>query len=314
MSTNVEEPREATGGPTPEVRVLVVDDSAIERRLAGRLIEKAGGLSVLYASNGSEALEMLEQQPPAVVLTDLQMPELDGLALVKEVRGRHPDIPVVLMTAHGSEEIAIEALQAGAASYVPKRALAEDLVSTLRRVLAVGAVDRTRQRLLSSLQRHESFFRLENDPDLIAPLIDLYLDDLAGMDIGDATTRLRIGVALQEALTNALYHGNLEVSSDLRQEDERHFYELAEQRRLLEPYRSRRIDVQSVLDRSGLSFVIRDEGPGFDVAASNRPIDPEDLMRIGGRGLLLIRAFMDEVSHNASGNEITMAKRQKAAS
>ncbi len=195
----------------------------------------------------------------------------------------------------------------------PSASLARDLMSTLKEVLAVAAAAGTRRRLLSSLQRHESFFRLENDPGLIGPLIELYLEQLAGMDVGDATTRLRIGVALQEALTNALYHGNLEVSSDLRQDDERLFFELAEERRLLDPYRSRRIDVRSTLDRSELSFVIRDDGPGFDVAASNRPIDPEDLMRIGGRGLLLIRAFMDEVSHNASGNEITMKKRQDAA-
>jgi CheY-like chemotaxis protein len=311
MCSSAEEPMAAADTAGSEIRVLVVDDSVIERHLAGRLIEKAGGLTVLSASDGREALEVIERQRPAVVLTDMQMPELDGLALVKEVRSRYPDIPVILMTAFGSEEIAIEALQAGAASYVPKRALTSDLVSTLRRVLEVAAVDRTRQRLLSSLQHHESFFRLENDPDLIGPLVELFLEDLAGMDIGDATTRLRIGIALQEALTNALYHGNLEVSSDLRQEDERRFYDLADQRRVVDPYRSRRIDVRSTLDRSGLSFVIRDEGPGFDVQASNRPIDPEDLMRIGGRGLLLIRAFMDEVSHNASGNEITMVKRQK---
>jgi CheY-like chemotaxis protein len=313
MPSRAEVPGTAIDAAASDTRVLVVDDSAIERRLATRLIESSNGLTVLTAADGHQALEIIERERPAVVLTDLQMPQLDGLALVKEVRRAYPDIPVILMTAFGSEEIAMEALQAGAASYVPKRALASELVSTLGKVLEVAEASRTRRRLLSSLQRHESFFRLENDPDLIRPLIELFLENLAGMDIGDGTNRLRIGVALQEALTNALYHGNLEVSSDLRQEDERRFYDLAEQRRGLDPYHSRRIDVRTTLERSGLTFVIRDEGPGFDVGASQRPIDPEDLMRIGGRGLLLIRAFMDEVWHNASGNEITMVKRQYAS-
>jgi anti-sigma regulatory factor (Ser/Thr protein kinase) len=71
--------------------------------------------------------------------------------------------------------------------------------------------------------------------------------------------------------------------------------------------------VRAALDRGGARFVIGDEGPGFDVAALDRPIEPEELMRIGGRGLLLIRTFMDEVSHNASGNEITLVKRQQPA-
>ena len=168
MGSSAGEPRTAADTAAPEVRVLVVDDSAIERHLAGRLIEKSGGLSVLSAGDGREALEVIEQQRPAVVLTDLQMPELDGLALVKEVRRRHPDIPVVLMTAYGSEEIAIEALQAGAASYVPKRALASNLVSTLRRVLEVAAVNRTRQRLLSSLRWTPLSSPKNGDPSLLS--------------------------------------------------------------------------------------------------------------------------------------------------
>ncbi len=313
MPTCLEEPRTKTVLAEPVSRVLIVDDSPVDRRLAGRIVESSAGLTVLYASHGREALGILERDAPAAVVTDMQMPEIDGLELVKEVRSRYPSIPVILMTAHGSEEIAILALQAGAASYVPKRLLARDLVRTLRQVLSVAAVDRTRQRLLASLDRHESFFRLENDPDLLGPLISLFLQDLAGMEIGDATTRLRIGVALQESLANALYHGNLEVSSDLRQEDERQFYDLAERRRAMFPYKSRRIEVQSTLDRSGASFVIRDAGQGFDVAALDRPIGPDDLMRIGGRGLLLIRAFMDEVSHNVTGNEITLVKRQNSS-
>ena len=312
MPTALEEPRSKIAFSAPKMHVLVVDDSPFDRRLAGRIIESSVGLTALYASNGREALELLERESPAAVLTDMQMPEIDGLELVKEVRIRYPGVPVVLMTAHGSEEIASCALQAGAASYVPKRALSHDLVGTLEQVLSVAAVDRTHQRLLASLECHESFFRLENDPDLIGPLIALFLQELSGMEIGDATTRLRIGVALQESLTNALFHGNLELSSDLRQDDERKFFDLAERRRSMHPYQSRRIEVRSTLDRSRASFVISDEGPGFDVAALDRPISSEDVMRIGGRGLVLIRYFMDEVSYNAKGNEITLVKLQNS--
>ena len=58
------------------------------------------------------------------------------------------------------------------------------------------------------------------------------------------------------------------------------------------------------------TFVISDEGPGFDAAALRDPTDPENLEKAGGRGLLLINAFMDEVRHNDMGNEITMVKRK----
>ena len=63
------------------------------------------------------------------------------------------------------------------------------------------------------------------------------------------------------------------------------------------------------LDRRSATFMISDQGPGFDTSRFDKPIDPEDLLSIGGRGLLLIRTFMDEVTFNPAGNTITMVKR-----
>src|SRR5579859_4297636 len=98
--------------------VLVVDDSPIDRLLAGRLIGKVGGLRVEYAIHGRDALDAMSRETPAVVLTDMQMPEMGGLELVEQIRSDYPSVPVVVMTAVGSEEIAAAALQAGAASNV----------------------------------------------------------------------------------------------------------------------------------------------------------------------------------------------------
>jgi len=289
--------------------VLIVDDYVVDRRIAGGIVEKVDGLRAAYAGDGGSALVAIEAKMPVAVLTDLQMPQMDGLALVQEIRRRFPRLPVILMTAYGSEDVAIQALRAGAANYVPKKSLARELGETLRQVLAVSAVDRHRQRILGSLEKRESRFLIENDPSLITPLISLLQEDLGGMGLCDDTGRMRVGVALQEALANALYHGNLEVSSDLRQEDESEFYDLANRRRVLEPYTLRKIHVEARFERDEATYTIRDDGPGFDTSSLDRPIEPEDLMRIGGRGMLLIRTFMDDVRHNASGNEITLIKR-----
>jgi CheY-like chemotaxis protein/anti-sigma regulatory factor (Ser/Thr protein kinase) len=299
--------------------VLVVDDSAVDRRLASHLIERAEGLGlrIAMAANGQEALECMERSLPAIVLTDLQMPKLDGLALVRTIRERHPEIPVVLMTAHGSEEIAVEAIRAGAASYVPKKSLTRDLVSTLQGILEVSTNEWKQQRILAYMELRESRFSLGNEAELHAPLISLLQEDLKCMAAFDATTRIRIGVAIQEALNNAMFHGNLEVSSELRQDDERIFYDLADERRKRSPYAERRIRVGARVERASDSlvceYIISDEGPGFDTSSLDRPLEPEDLMRIGGRGLLLIRAFMDQVIYNDAGNQIRMIKRDAIA-
>ena len=92
------------------VRVLVVDDSAIDRRLAGSFLRRAG-MEPTHAHNGVQALESIERSVPDIVVTDLQMPEMDGLELVEAIRRIYPSLPVILMTAHGSEEIAVQALQ-----------------------------------------------------------------------------------------------------------------------------------------------------------------------------------------------------------
>jgi CheY-like chemotaxis protein len=295
--------------------VLIVDDSAIERRIVGRLIERAEGLNprIGMACNGREALESMERELPAVVLADLQMPGMGGLDLVRAIRARHPEVPVVLMTAHGSEEIAVEAIKAGAASYVPKKLLGRHLASTLRDILELSANQRRQQQVQARMGSRSASFCLDNEPDLHAPLIGLLLDDLKEMGPFDATARIRVGVAIQEALNNAMYHGNLEVSTELRQDDERVFHALADQRRTRQPYASRRIRVDARVERTGdevfCTYVIADEGPGFDTTSLGRPIEPEDLMRVGGRGLLLIRTFMDQVLHNPAGNQVTMIKR-----
>jgi CheY-like chemotaxis protein len=82
--------------------VLVVDDVAVDRHKAAAIIAQELGWRVTHADNGQAALEAVERERPDVVLTDLQMPEMDGLALVEALHVRHPFLPVVLMTAHGA--------------------------------------------------------------------------------------------------------------------------------------------------------------------------------------------------------------------
>src|SRR5262249_57505019 len=108
---------------------------------------------------------------PDLVLTDMLMPEMDGLELVSAIRSTYPLVPVILMTAHGSEDIAIQALQKGAASYVPKKSLARDLAETVEQVMSAAQTTLNQQRIHSSLESLEPQFVLDNDTTLIPPLL-----------------------------------------------------------------------------------------------------------------------------------------------
>src|SRR6266540_232829 len=286
--------------------VLVVDDSAMDRLLASSLIENLGGWSVLGAENGPEALAALDRQRPDLVLTDLLMPGMDGLELVQAIRANHPLVPVILMTGHGSEDIAIKALKAGAASYVPKKSLARDLEETLEQVMTASKVDRDQRRLVQFQTHQEAHFVLENDATLIPPLVGHLEENLARMNLCQPSGLVLLGVALHEALSNAIFHGNLEVSSELREQDEPGYYKLAEERRRKKPWSDRRVYVTVRMSRLEAVFVVKDDGDGFDPSALPSPTDPANLERVSGRGLLLIQTFMDRVEHNETGNQITM--------
>jgi len=293
---------------TEEHTVLVVDDSAMDRHLAGSIVNKLGGWRASFATNGREALEVLERGLPDVVLTDMLMPEMDGLELVQAIRSTYPLLPVILMTAHGSEDIAIQALRKGAASYVPKKSLARDLGDTLEQILSASQSTQNLRRILESLTVQESQFVLENDLALVAPLVAHLEEGLTRMKLCEASGLILQGVALHESLTNAILHGNLELDSSMRETDEKRYYHLARERREQEPYRSRHVFVTIRLSRQEAVITIRDEGVGFDPSLLPDPTDPVNLGRVSGRGLLLIQTFMDRVEHNEKGNQITMTK------
>jgi CheY-like chemotaxis protein len=299
-------------------RILVVDDSAVDRSLVGSLLQSGcakfqaigdTALSVVFAHDGRKGLEAVAREAPDLVLTDMQMPEMTGQELVEAVKARFPAVPIILMTAHGSEEIATQALQGGAASYVPKRHLATDLVDTVASVLSISGAKRHRQRLLDECwMQTETSFLLPNDMSHITPLVTHLQENLTRMKLCDQNGLIRVAVALREAITNAIIHGNLEVTSELRERDDAAYVDLIAARQQEEPYEDRHVHITARETRLEARYVIRDEGPGFDANNLPDPTDPANLENVSGRGMLLIRTFMDEVKHNAKGNEITLVK------
>jgi DNA-binding response OmpR family regulator len=292
--------------------VLVVDDSSVDRRLAAGLIEQLEGWKVITAPDGAAALAAVAQDSIDIVVTDLQMPHFSGLDLVRELRKQFPQVAVVLMTAQGSEEIAVQALQAGAASYVPKRALATELVATVRRVLSAATDERSQQSLVNRLKQRTESYAVETDLALLMAM-SRHLQHEIGETWGlDKTERLRIGTAIEEALLNAYFHGSLEVQSDLKDEDYSKFNALAEERSRQSPYRDRMIHVTLEINLQTLQIVIRDEGPGFDPKTLPDPTDTDNIDRLCGRGVMLMRAFMNDVRFNDAGNEVTLIKQRFA--
>jgi anti-sigma regulatory factor (Ser/Thr protein kinase) len=122
--------------------------------------------------------------------------------------------------------------------------------------------------------------------------------------------RLYVGVALEEALLNAVIHGNLEVSSALREADDDSFERLVEKRQAEGHYSSRLVTVQMDCNRSCMRVQVEDEGPGFDVARLPDPRSPDRMDLQSGRGVLMMRSFMDHVEYSGRGNKVSLVKRR----
>ncbi|TWU33001.1 response regulator [Novipirellula artificiosorum] len=290
------------------VRVLVVDDSATQRCLLQSILKPAG-YQIDTASDGVEALAYVKEHPPQLVVTDLKMPHMDGLQLVREISQLQLNVPVILTTAAGSEMVAAEALHAGAASYVPKAGLGRLLLTTVRRILELHKATQQNQSLADCLSSMTIEWKLTNDQSLVPNLIgrvESILEEVANYDQGQ---QMQIAMALDEAIVNAIVHGNLEVSSDLRRiDDGQPYLDKIKERIAMKPYCDRRVVFRLQVSRNQATFTIRDQGPGFCLEDVADATDPANLEKEGGRGLLLINTFMDEVQHHGGGTEIVMTK------
>ena len=102
------------------MKILVVDDEAPIRDVIRKGLSQMGGYNVEVAQNGLEAIEKIEKDVFDLVLTDLKMPEMNGLELLKTIKGIRPEVMVILMTAYGSIETAVEAMKIGANDYITK--------------------------------------------------------------------------------------------------------------------------------------------------------------------------------------------------
>ena len=289
-------------------RILVADDSPLDRALISGLLSIRSEWNIQSVENGLLAVEAIKSFEPELIVTDLLMPEMDGLQLVQHVRAHHPDIPVVLTTSVGSEQIAIDALRAGATSFSPKSMLATDLVSKVGEVLELSQRMRYAHTVRIEPAPTQIAFVLENDLSLAAPAIEHLQNSLPDWSSRD---RLQIGMALDEALVNAMHHGNLEVDSSLKEEECDRYYETVRQRRQEEPYCNRRVYVEVEFSEQHICVQISDEGPGFNPRDVPDPCDEANLHRVCGRGLFLIRSFMDQTAHNQVGNQITMTRLRK---
>jgi len=139
--------------------ILIVDDEKNYLLVLSAVLEEEG-YEVLTAVSGAEALEVLASSEPDLVLTDMKMPGMDGIELLERIKARDPDLPVIMMTAHGTVDKAVEAMQKGAYTYLLKPFDNERLILYVRKAISLFQVIQENRRLRRAMQSQYRFGQL----------------------------------------------------------------------------------------------------------------------------------------------------------
>ncbi len=285
--------------------VLILERCQDQLKELLQLVAKAGLEGLSFTDGHDLTNRQLWPNAVGVLVGSLDASQDPAIVLAKL---REASIPVIVVTDAMTEDkvfrtcTAREAISQGIEACLPRRNLATDLERTLRSVVQTSPAD------ASAVGPQAICYTIDNIPEVLPMIVSHIRSQLEAWPFSDPMDPIRMTVALSEVLDNALYHGNLELSSDLRQGDGRAWREESQRRLRQSPYCDRQIRIEFAIDNHSARFVVRDEGPGFNPHILSDCTEEENLERCSGRGLLLIRMYMDEVRFNETGNEAILVK------
>ena len=136
--------------------ILIVDDEKNYPLVLSAVLQEEG-FEALTATSGEEALEIIEHSDVDLVLTDMKMPKMDGIELLENIKQKDPELPVVMMTAHGTVEKAVEAMQKGAYNYILKPFDNEQLIIYVNKAMDIYRVVRENRQLRRAVASRYNF-------------------------------------------------------------------------------------------------------------------------------------------------------------
>ncbi|MDR4480324.1 MAG: response regulator [Nitrospira sp.] len=268
---------------------------------------KTRGLSVMTAPDPHVAIAMIEMALPDVLLSDLFLPDMTGLALIREARRRCSRTAIIATAETTNERVILEAVRAGAGDYLHKPVHAEELGMALDRALEniphtiedVPGIEQVDYRLV-----------LGTDPNEVESCVAWLIESTA-MRLPE-TQRLHLRATLLELIVNAVEHGSLEIFYEEKHEalNTDRFDLLIAERRRNPRFATRRVIVRALHDKFHrvIRYAITDEGNGFTwsrfLTRSDRPCDSRDA---NGRGVFLAKAFFPDLTYNERGTEVTFS-------
>ena len=292
--------------------ILIVDDEQIIRNVLKRKLEQTTAFEVFTADDGVPALEIFNREQIDLVISDLLMTEMNGIELLRNLKQSRPEVPVIIITGYGTLDDAIEAIHLGAEDFIKKPFDINDVIETIEKTFRKIAEQADQREIIKYISAEDVNLEIPSDFEFINIVINYIFSHLrARWLVGDEDLH-DVKVCLYEALSNAFEHGNLEIPGSQKvsmlEQGQQAWKDFLLERMKQPEFRDRQIRIKLRITEQNMEVHIKDEGKGFDYEIRTTDIDPEELFKSSGRGLLLIQSLMDELTFEEKGSLIKMKK------
>ncbi|MFQ3579154.1 MAG: response regulator [Bacteroidales bacterium] len=289
------------------MKVLLVEDDPASMAFLEILVQKEG-YHIEKADNGKIALELFESFKPDIILSDINMAQMNGLELLEKIRGQKSDIIFILLTAYTSEEFVIKAIKHGANNYLKKPLSKDTIIGLLRKYKTLIEHQRNEKKLSNFVKKYNFTLQMVTEINLIPEIVN-YLVQETG-DIFTPDKKLDIKLGLNELIINAVEHGNLEISytdksSALLNNSLETLYESRMNNLSLA---QRTVEIKYSLSKEYCEWIITDQGKGFSPSAIPSPLTEDGIMKLHGRGIFISKYHFDEMEYLGCGNQVRVRK------
>lgn len=291
------------------MKILIVEDEAPIRLLLSKTVQSMGHQAEV-AEDGEAGLAKFKAFEPDIVLSDILMPKMNGLELLEKIRKISADAVVIMVTAFGSADYTLKALQLKANDYIMKPFKPKQLKEYLDKYEGILKNRTLEQEIVGMFLRREFTLRFSNNLQLIGKLADKLMQET--QNTIEKSCRLGVHLGLVEILTNAIEHGNLEITFDEKKEalegDNEEWTNLINSRLNDPSMKDRQAEIHFLMTQEFCEWTVTDMGKGFDWRNLPDQSDPEVLLAANGRGIMLASMQFDELQYNEAGNQVRIKK------
>jgi CheY-like chemotaxis protein len=291
------------------MKILIVEDDFASRTFLKETMESRGH-ETRVAEDGLEGLNAFKEFQPDLVFSDINMPKMDGLEMLKEIRKEGKNSIIVMSTAYGCEEYAIQAIKLRANNYLRKPIRHNELLPLLNKYSLFLENKTSKPGNISWDTRQNFSLSLTNEVELIPDTVNLLVKATSKALAEHHQFDVRLG--LSELLINSIEYGNLEISSEEKKiafgEGIKKLEDLRKTQMAKPDFSYRQVKVVYSLSDTLCEWVITDQGKGFDWQNHLKECENSNPLDMECKGIFLSRFHFDTLSYVGNGNVVRVTK------